>query len=122
MIAASSEGSSLATFKEKKISDKNFGFSCLSEPDGGVYSIQKLVMSPITEITVQKIEAIIKSLPVTSRINEARNVPKMMARKVKDVINPLAPEIFSTDTNSGNIPYLDGPKKALCAASKKSTM
>src|ERR1700733_7583080 len=49
---------------------------------------------------------------------EAKNVPKIMAKKVKEVINPFALEIFSEETNSGTIPYLDGPNIALCVASK----
>lgn len=122
MTAAKSDGSWLAIFNEEKISDKTLGFNCLSEPEGGVYSIQKLVIRPTSATIVQKMEAKKKSRPVISRTKDAKKVPKIIARKVKDVIKPLAPEILSAGTSSGKIPYFDGPKKALCAASKNKTM
>ena len=43
----------------------------------------------------------------------AKNVPEIIAKKVRDVKIPLAFEIFSLGTISGIIPYLDGPKIAL---------
>lgn len=67
----------------------------------------------------QNKEAMIKLRLVMSNKKEAQHDPKIMARKVKEVMIPLAFEIFSLETISGRIPYFEGPKIALCVASRK---
>ena len=56
-----------------------------------------------------------------SVVKEAKNVPNIIAKKVNEVIRPFAFDIFSDDTSSGTIPYLEGPKIALCVASINRT-
>src|SRR5690554_324624 len=82
----------------------------------------RLMKSPIIEINTQKQPPSTKFLSVTSVIKEAKNVPRMIARYVNDVIDPLALDTCLADTSSGIIPYLDGPKRALCVAIKKRAL
>lgn len=81
--------------------------------------MQKLVINPINDKVAQKMTENRKLRPVASKRNALKKVPKIMAKKVKEVIIPLAKEIFSVLTNSGRIPYFEGPKTALCVAKKK---
>ena len=82
--------------------------------------MQKLVIKPTIAMKVQKIEARMKLRSVTWMRKEAKNVPKIIAKNVNEVFNPFAREILSVETSSGTIPYLEGPKRALCVASKNN--
>jgi hypothetical protein len=51
----------------------------------------------------------------------ATTVPKMMAKKVVIRMKPLARGRSCSRSISGSVPYLPGPKKALCAPIRNST-
>ncbi len=118
MIAVKSEGIFNVFFNVCEISVMKKTLNRLYDPEGGVYSIQKLVINPTRDRVPQKRAANKKLRSVISRRNEAKKVPTIIARNVKEVISPLACEIFSVLTSSGIIPYLEGPKIALWVAKR----
>ena len=117
----SNEGYCAASFNVVAISARNKILNRLDDPDGGVYSMKKLADIAINAIKAENNAAKMKCLFVMSKMKEAPKVPKMIAKKVKDVIKPLAFDILSVDTNSGRMPYFDGPKIALSVAIKNRT-
>jgi len=90
------------------------------DPFASVFIIPKLAKYPSAEIATQANEANTKFLCVISVINDAKNVPSIIARYVKAAKIPLALLTLLVGTISGIIPNLDGPKIALCVAIKKS--
>ena len=84
--------------------------------------MQKLAAMAINAMNVEKRAAKMKWRFVISSRNEALKVPKIIARKVKDVMSPLALDIFSLATSSGRMPYFEGPKIALRVAIRKRTI
>ena len=120
-IAVRREGRVAAFFNVEKISPRKRTLNRFDDPDGGVYSILKLAAIAINAMKVENRAAKMKCLFVISNKKEALNVPRMIAKNVKEVIRPFALVIFSVETSSGRIPYFDGPNMALSVAIRKRT-
>ena len=120
-IAVNKEGKVAALFNVEAISARKSTLKRLEDPEGGVYSIQKLAIIAIIAIKVEKRAAKMKCRLVISSKNEALKVPNIIAKKVNEVISPFALDILSVATSSGKIPYLEGPKIALSVAIRKRT-
>ena len=95
--------------------------NCFDSFELGTRVMHRLHNKPTTANPTSTNPASGEAAPNRFEINPAATIPRMTAMLVPIPITPLPQASFSVGNNSGKLPYLAGPKNALCVLIKKIT-